>query len=129
MARKKHVRLTVRLDPERDADILTALARARVEGRVVNRIVVQALRLWMELEAQTAGHAAASVGMDAPAPAEATRIAEADPRFWDELRRVVEAAVISALGEQKATRGDDNDAERQQAEALLDALGGALEEW
>ncbi len=126
----RYVRLTVRLDPQRDADLIQALARARAEGLVLNRLVRDALRRYFadEVDEQPCR------GREADGTDATPRIG-AGADFWDELRRVVEASVASALA-QVSLRVEGTDAaddEQARAEAVLDALGGALdlddEEW
>ena len=108
-------KLTLRLDPQTDADLLAWVERLRQQGYgVLSREVKAALRAWLDSGGQ-------------PLPA-----SQPPAPDWNgvlvEIRQVVEAAVQSALesGNLVVASTPPAGAEDQAAEEALEALGQSL---
>ena len=108
-------KLTLRLDPQTDADLLAWVKRLRQQGYgVLSREVKAALRAWLDTETPSPHrHAAMTLERDG---------------LLVEIRQVVEAAVQSALesGSLAAASTPPAEAEDQAAEEALEVLGQSL---
>lgn len=108
-------KLTLRLDPQTDADLLAWVERLRQQGYgVLSREVKAALRAWL--------------GNGTPSPHRHAAMTLERDGLLVEIRQVVEAAVQSALGSGNLVVASTPPAEteNQAAEEALEALGQSL---
>ncbi len=115
---------TIYLYPDEDADLIAWLDTL---GRGVNksRLVKEVLRQGLQSGAGPS-NAAASISLEADVVREAIGTAIAEHLDLGEIRRVVEAAVVTALAAARVTMVQAQDEDDDEMNDMLDGLGGKI---
>ncbi len=115
---------TIYLYPDEDADLIAWLDSL---GRGVNksRLVKEVLRQGLQSGAGPS-NAAASISLEADVVREAIGTAIAEHLDLTEIRRVVEAAVVTALAAARVTMVLAQDEDDDEMNDMLDGLGGKI---
>ncbi len=115
---------TIYLYPDEDADLIAWLDSL---GRGVNksRLVKEVLRRGLQ-SGTGPSNAAASISLEADVVREAIGTAIAEHLDLTQIRRVVEAAVVTALAAARVTMAQAQDEDDDEMNDMLDGLGGKI---